>query len=251
MGCATVYYGRTMGKDPTNNIRSDRSGPAGSAGRRPIWGRARQGLLLALGAGVLLCGVVIGLLCFAVGRQAEKEEAQPVDALIVLGSAVWPGERASPSLAARTRHAVALYRAGYATHLILSGGLGQYPPSEAEAMRRIAASAGVPAEALALDETSHSTEENLQNARRIMQANGWRTALIVSDPFHLFRAKLMARDLGIEAYGSPANDSPTYTNLLLRAWYTTREAAAVVWYYGTRTLGEPVWLYQVLKGFHL
>jgi uncharacterized SAM-binding protein YcdF (DUF218 family) len=202
-----------------------------------------------LAFGLLLLLLPFGILYLMVDGQSQLDEARKVDALIVLGSAVWPGERPSPSLAARTRHAIALFRAGYARRLILCGGLGQNPPAEAEAMRRIAIAAGVPAEALVLDDTSHSTEENLAHAWQIMQARGWKSALIVSDPFHLLRAKLIAADLGIEAYGSPASDSPTYTNPSMRIWYTAREAAAVVWYYGTRTLGEPMWLYALLKRF--
>src|SRR5574341_174736 len=85
------------------------------------------------------------------------DDARRVDAIIVLGSAVWPGGRASPSLAARIQHAIALYRAGYASHLILSGGLGGNPPSEAEVMRRLATNSGVPADAVILDDASHST----------------------------------------------------------------------------------------------
>ena len=64
----------------------------------------------------------------------------------------------------------------------------------------------------------------------------------------LLRAEMMARDIGMDAYGSPASDSPTYTELPLRVWYTARESIALVWYYGTRIVGEPTWLYGILKG---
>ena len=196
----------------------------------------------------LLFFVVLVVLYRQVDARAKVDEARRADAIIVLGSAVWQGERPSPSLYARVQHAIALYRAGYAPALIFCGGLGNYPPSEAEMMRRIAADAGAPADAMVLDDRSHSTEENLANAKAIMDARGWRSALIVSDPFHLLRAELMARDLGIEAYGSGASTSPTYTAPQLRAWYTTREAMALVWYYTTRVVGEPRWLYGLLKG---
>ncbi|HEX7593637.1 MAG TPA: YdcF family protein, partial [Anaerolineae bacterium] len=196
----------------------------------------------------LLFLAVLLFLYQQVDARAKIDGARRTDAIIVLGSAVWQGERASPSLYARTQHAIALYRAGYAPALILCGGLGGNPPSEAEVMRRLAASAGVPADALLLDDQSHSTEENLANAKALMDARGWHSALIVSDPFHLLRAELIARDLGIDAYGSGASDSPTYTAPQLHAWYTAREAVALVWYYTTRVVGEPAWLYGLLKG---
>ncbi len=191
---------------------------------------------------------VIAVLYERVDARAKVDAARRADAIIVLGSAVWPGERPSPSLNARVQHAIALYHAGYAPALIFCGGLGNYPPSEAEMMRRVASNAGVPANAIVLDDQSRSTEENIANAKAIMDARDWHTALIVSDPFHLLRAELMARDLGIEAYGSGASNSPTYAAPQLRAWYTTREAMALVWYYTTRAVGEPRWLYGILKG---
>jgi uncharacterized SAM-binding protein YcdF (DUF218 family) len=203
--------------------------------------------MLALG-GLLLFLAVLAVLYQCVDARSQIDRARRADAIIVLGSAVWPNERPSPSLNARTQHALALYQAGYAPYLILCGGVGGNPPSEAEVMRRIAASAGVPAEALVLEDRSHSTEENLANAKKLMDARGWRSAVIVSDPFHLSRAETMARDLGIEAYGSGASDSPTYARANLRVQSTAREALALVWYYTTRVIGEPTWLYGILKG---
>ncbi len=206
----------------------------------------RRGTILALVALLLL--LAFGILYEQVDARAQVDAARRADAIIVLGCSVWPGEQPSPALAARTQHAIALYRAGYAPHLILTGGTGTYPPAESEVMRRLAASAGIPAEAMLLDDASHSTEENLANAKRLMQARGWRTALIVSDPFHLLRAEAIAHDLGMAAFGSPASDSPTYTQWRLRVWYTAREVLALVWYQVTRVTGEPSWLYGILKG---
>ncbi len=208
--------------------------------------RKRCRVLIAI---VLLLGVgALAVLYQCVDARAGVDRARRADAIIVLGSAVWPGERPSPSLAARTQHALALYHAGYATHLILCGGIGVNPPSEAEVMRRMAIGAGVPASALVLEDQSHSTEENLANAKRLMEARGWHRAIIVSDPFHLLRAEIIARDLGIEAYGSGATTSPRWMSPGNRAWYTAREALALVWYYAGRAFGTPAWLYGLLKG---
>ena len=201
-----------------------------------------------LGVFLLLSLLALGVLYEQVDAQSRVDQARRVDAIVVLGCSVWPGGIPSPALAARTEHAIALYREGYAAHLILTGGLGDYAPAEAEVMRRLAEAAGVPDSALVLDEDSNSTEENLEHAKQLMDRFGWRSALVVSDPFHLFRAGKIARNLGIEVYTSPASDSPTYTIPHLRVWYTTRETLAVIWYYATRILGEQGWLYQILKG---
>ncbi|MCI0474956.1 MAG: YdcF family protein [Anaerolineales bacterium] len=209
--------------------------------------RKRRIAMIALGTLLLFLGI-LALLYWRVDARSQTDRARRVDAIIVLGSAVWLNERPSPSLNARIQHAIALYQAGYASNLILCGGVGANPPSEAEVMRRVATSAGVPAAALVLEDRSHSTEENLANAKILMDARGWRSAVIVSDPFHLYRAEMIARDLGIEAYGSGASASPTYTAPQMRAWYTLREVRALVWYYATRVFGEPTWLYGILKG---
>ncbi len=196
----------------------------------------------------LLFVLVMGILYVQVDSRAQTDAARPADAIVVLGAAVWSGGRPGPSLYARTQHAITLYRAGYSSRLILSGGLGKYPPAEAEAMRQLALAAGVPEQALVLEDRSHSTEENLANSKALMDARGWRTAVIVSDPFHLLRAEMIARDLGMEAFGSPARNSSNYTIYEQRIYYTTREALALIWYYATRVTGEPTWLYAILKG---
>ena len=97
-------------------------------------------------------------------------------------------------------------------------------------MRRLALAAGIPEQALILDQEARSTRESITSARGIMQEGGWETALIVSDPFHIQRALLMAADAGFEAYGVPALHSPTYTIPSRRVFYTSREVLAL-WYY--------------------
>lgn len=190
-------------------------------------------MVIALAVLLVVIGGLAVLYQRVDARSRQMEGARRADVIIVLGSAVWPGGRPSPSLDARAQHAIALYQSGYAPYLVFCGGLGGNPPSEAEVMRRLAVSAGVPASALMLEDQSHSTEESLTNAKLLMDARDLRSAIIVSDPFHLFRAEIIARDLGIEAYGSGARNSPTYTRASMRTWYTVREAIALVWYYTT------------------
>jgi vancomycin permeability regulator SanA len=188
----------------------------------------------------LLLGLVTALiLLFAITyRTIDVRSAQDgvrqADVILVLGSAVWPNEQPSPSLRARMDRAIELYRDGYAPYLILSGGLGRYPPEEAEVMRRLALEAGIPQEVLLLDEDAHSTWDSIIKAREILGEKKWETVLIVSDPFHIHRALLMARDAGFVAYGSPALDSPTYIVPARRAFYTSREVLALWWYLAQR-----------------
>jgi uncharacterized SAM-binding protein YcdF (DUF218 family) len=193
--------------------------------------RKLPGLLLGLFLALIVLVLAAFLVTYRViDQRSARDEARPADVILVLGSAVWPNEQPSPSLRARTQRAIELYEDGYAPRLLLSGGLGRWPPEEAEVMRRLAEAAGIPPEALILDKEAHSTWETMTKVREIMDQEGWETAIMVSDPFHMTRALLMAQDLEIPAYGSPALDSPTYTLPDKRVFYTSREALAVWWY---------------------
>jgi uncharacterized SAM-binding protein YcdF (DUF218 family) len=189
-----------------------------------------QRLLLAILALVLAGGAALFLLYDLVDRASARDETRPADAAIVLGAAVERGGRPSPSLRARTQHAITLYRAGQVKTLFLTGGLGRNAPSEAEAMRRLAIAAGVPDSALVLDETATSTQESIATAAREADARGWDTVLVVTEPFHMLRARRMARDAGLDAYASPAQGGSIQRIERLRRFYTAREAAALLWY---------------------
>lgn len=161
---------------------------------------------------------------------ARADALGPADVILVLGASVWPDERPSPILLSRIQAGVALYRQGYAPRIIVSGGLGPQPPSEAEVMRRVAVTMGVPPEDIFVEDQSHSTLANIRNSARIMAANGWRSAILVSDPYHMFRACRIAADEGLEARPAPVADSPGWTIPRLRAFYTIREIFAVIAY---------------------
>jgi len=198
-------------------------------------GRELRRKLSCLTGGLLLGSVVVVAILFAITfrsieERSVRDETRSADVIIVLGAAVWPNEQPGPSLRARTERAIELYDDGYAAHLILSGGLGRFPPEEAEVMRRLAVQTGIPSEALVLDKKAHSTWESMVYAREIMQERGWDTALIVSDPFHMKRSLLMAEDIGLTAYASPALNSPTHNSLSRRVFYTSREVLALWWY---------------------
>ena len=76
----------------------------------------------------------------------KPAQAPPVtyDAIVVLGAAVWPGGQPSPALQRRVMHAVDLLQQGYAAYLLVTGGVGKYPPTEAEVMQRLAVAHGIP-----------------------------------------------------------------------------------------------------------
>ena len=109
------------------------------------------------------------------------------DAAIVLGAAVW-GEEPSPVFRERINHALDLYRSGKVRKIIFTGGRGNNDePTESSAARRYAVERGIPAEAILVEESSHTTYENLFYAKQVADTQHLKTALIVSDPLHRTR----------------------------------------------------------------
>ena len=145
---------------------------------------------------------------------SEKDETRPADAAIVLGASVYDNSP-SPVFCERINHAVDLYNEGYVETIIMTGGVGEGNiRSEADIAREYAEQQGIPAESIYIEEKSRITDENLRNAKRIMNEHDLDTALIVSDPLHMKRAMLYAYDHEMTAYSSPTPTS------LYRSWKT-------------------------------
>jgi uncharacterized SAM-binding protein YcdF (DUF218 family) len=137
-------------------------------------------------------------------RTGTIDEARPSNVIIVLGAALTDDGQPNKALRRRSEHAALLWQAGYAGSIICTGGVGRnLTRSEADGCRDVLTRAGVPDRAIVLENTSHSTEENARNAQSIMRAHGWRTAILVSDSYHVFRARYIFSRLGIDVVLSP------------------------------------------------
>lgn len=204
--------------------------------RRPAYARRRGGVplfrvfgfgLLALAVSAVVAALTLGLL---VTRQAARDEARPADAIVVLGAAQWDG-KPSPVLEARLDHAFDLYAAGLAPKVIVTGGVGvgdNY--SEGEVARQYLLRKGIPAAAVLTENRGRTSYESMEGATALMQRNGWRSALLVSDPFHMYRLKRMASDLGVQAATSPTRTSPIRPGSAEERRYMAREVASLADY---------------------
>ena len=145
---------------------------------------------------------------------------------LVLGAAVWAQGVPSPTLARRADHAAALWRAGKVDLLVGCGGLGRHPPAEARVMADLWRAAGVPAAAIALEETSTTTRANVTQALPILRALGATEVVIVTDPYHAPRAWLIARQAGLPARVS----TPAWRSVGPRQWlrHLPREGVALI-----------------------
>ena len=147
--------------------------------------------------------VVASVLAWRIYSFRTATYDSPADAAVVLGAAVWTMDP-SPVFKERINHAINLYRKGRVRKLIFTGGQGNPgEPTEASAARDYALQSGLPASDILIEDKSHTTYENIVNAKHLADTHGLRTVLIVSDPLHMKRAMTMARDVGLEAHPSP------------------------------------------------
>jgi uncharacterized SAM-binding protein YcdF (DUF218 family) len=147
--------------------------------------------------------LLVGLVSVRIYTYGNNVVEVKADAAIVLGAAVW-GNEVSPVFRERINHAIYLYRTGKVRKIIFTGGQGNRDElTEAAEARQFAIKNGIPEKDILIEERSHTTYENLINAKKLADANGLKRVLIVSDPIHLKRAVAMASDVGLEAYPSP------------------------------------------------
>ena len=141
------------------------------------------------------------------------------DCILVLGAGVWSGGRPSHMLADRLDVAIDAYEAGAAPKLLMSGDHGRKEYDEVNVMKDYAVGAGVPSEDVFMDHAGFSTYESIYRARDVFLA---KRVLIVTQGYHLYRALYVARSLGLEAEGLPA-DLRNYRGQLM---YDLREVLA-------------------------
>ncbi|MEO8163283.1 MAG: YdcF family protein [Ilumatobacteraceae bacterium] len=142
---------------------------------------------------------------WAVGR---SDEARSVDAIVVLGAAQYDG-RPSPQLVARLDHAIDLWNDGLSHLIIVTGGKQQADRfTEAESAAKYLEEYGVPIASIAQESEGTTTRESLIGVRNILAARELKSLLIVTDPYHSLRARMIAQDLDLQAFVSPTRTSP-------------------------------------------
>jgi uncharacterized SAM-binding protein YcdF (DUF218 family) len=171
------------------------------------WLTWKVGLRVALA--FLLVLVVYYLVTFAqVWNAANQDDRRKSEAIIVLGAAQYNG-RPSEVFRARLDHAADLWRANVAPIVVVTG--GKQPGdefTEAGSGAEYLHGLGVPDTAILRETTSHSSWESLAASARFLQKEGIDRVVLVSDPFHSLRIRLIASELGFDAVTSPTTTSP-------------------------------------------
>lgn len=193
----------------------------------------RHDLIRLAGATCLGIALVGGYATYRIWAQGQSDEERPADAIVVMGAAQYDG-RPSPIFAARLDHAVALYLAGVAPRLVVTGGKVEGDrTTEADAGRTFAIARGVPAEDILVEDQSRTTLESIRAVSALLAANDAHSAVFVSDRPHMLRVLRMAADEGIIGWGSPTRTSPIEGDLAGQVDATVHELGALAYYFLT------------------
>lgn len=160
----------------------------------------------------------------------EGDISSGSEAAVVLGAQVLSGGRPSGTLHARVLHAARLYAEGKIGLVIPTGGVGKYPPSEAEVAVRILQKARVPEEAILPEREARNTRESAQLVGAMARERGIRSLLAITDPLHCVRVVGAFRAEGLSVCPSPAYSSPMWRKRGLRRGQFLREIGALIWY---------------------
>jgi vancomycin permeability regulator SanA len=168
----------------------------------------RRGFLV--GAGILTL-VVIGPIAWVQGvgqsHLRSHEDVPAVDAIVVLGAGLLPDQTPSLYLRRRLDAAAELFGAGVAPTIILSGDAHGPSYDEPAAMRKWILARGVPDEALVVDREGFNTTATCRRAHDVYAV---RTAVVVTQDYHVRRAVFSCVAAGLDAVGvgvSAANAS--------------------------------------------
>ena len=129
-------------------------------------------------------------------RTVADAPSEPV--AVVFGAGLNPDGTPSPYLAGRLNTALELYHLGKVKAFLVTGDNDRTSYDEPDAMRSYLLQHGVPADRVVRDYAGFHTWDSCSRARRIF---GVRSALLVSQEFHIRRAVALCRSAGIDAYG--------------------------------------------------
>jgi uncharacterized SAM-binding protein YcdF (DUF218 family) len=189
----------------------------------------------------LITFLVLGTLLVVVGTAGTiwwtaRQDARPVsDAIVVLGASQFDG-RPSSVFKARLQHARRLFEAGIAPRVVtVGGGRDGDRTTEAEAGAAFLQDRGV--DVVPVPE-GRNTLQSMEAVSKLMAEQGWSTAVLVTDPWHALRTRMMAEDAGIEAEVSPTRAGPSVRTRGTQIRYIGRETLALLYWKAFGRSGE-------------
>jgi vancomycin permeability regulator SanA len=160
------------------------------------------------------------------------EENRKLDAGIILGAAVWGGNRPSPVLRERINKGYELYKKGIISYFVLTGGGSPGEMTEADVAKAELIKKGVDEKYIFAENRSNSTLAQITYLNKnLYQKNNWKEVVLITDNFHLLRSKQMCSFFKIKAC-TVASDTPLSAESTFS--YSLKESFAVIlfWLFG-------------------
>lgn len=158
--------------------------------------------------------VFIKVISFQDDRLKYESGNQKANSAVILGAAVWGGNRPSPVLKERINKGYEIYKKNLVTKLVLTGGGSPNELTEGEVSKNVLLKYGVAPENLILENQSGSTVEQIKFVRdSLYSKQNWQKIILVSDNFHLYRATEICRfnDINSDCIASDKELSPAGT----------------------------------------
>jgi SanA protein len=193
----------------------------------------KRAVFFAAGFMVVLIGAANVIVWLGGRGPATRDVAEvpPAEAALVLGAQVYTNGKPSIMLADRVHAAEALYRAGKVKKILVSGDHGRWSYDEPGTMRKMLLADGIPARDIFTDHAGFDTWDSAQRARRVFDV---RSAVVVTQRFHMARALFDARRAGLHVTGFIA-DRRGYGRVMYKL--EAREAVARVKAVGDAVVG--------------
>lgn len=151
------------------------------------------------------------------------------DAVIVFGAAVRADGSPSGTLRRRCEGAIAVGRGLDDPAYVVTGGLGRYPPTEAQVMRDLLFAGGVAAERIIVEDQALDTLQSVRLCAPLLRDIPAGRVFVCSSGYHNPRCALLLRMSGFKTVIPPMPaDRPV---LGQRKWlyYCLREVPATLW----------------------
>lgn len=189
--------------------------------------RLRRGIVAVYTAGVLTVVALSGVMLYEAYGHVPPENGRQT--LIVLGSKV-NGDRPSLMLKRRLNVARDYLKENPQSDVIVSGGQGEdedYP--EGEVMARYLVGEGIDPERIIIENRSTNTDENLRFSKELMPEDS-EGVIIVSDNYHQARARIIAKNIGIEPLYSLSSQATW--GIALAYWFRDMGGVPLFWLKG-------------------
>jgi uncharacterized SAM-binding protein YcdF (DUF218 family) len=181
---------------------------------------------------VLFSSVFFLIYLFRDDKAQIVEQSLRFDSGVILGAAVWGGNRPSPVLRERINKGHELYKEGIIKTVLLTGGGAPGELTEAEVSRNELIKKGIDEKNIYVEKESSSTlgQITIINSNFYKKQN-WNSVVLISDNFHLFRAKQICNFFGMNARVI-ASDTPISAEAGFS--FSLKESFAVIlfWLFG-------------------